>query len=110
MALFLLFPLFLVAFPTCVRGYCHTPGHNPGFSSQPLVQQVSLTSVRVTWEGLVTRVECADQFVVKWWREQYPNDYTFSELLPLTQFTYLVRDLVPNQDYVFQVMIYKRPT
>ena len=66
--------------PVCVGTV--TPGHNPGFSLQPLMQQVSLTSIRVTWEGLVTRVECADQFMVKWWREQYPNDYIFSELLP----------------------------
>ena len=59
--------------------------------------------MRVSWEGLVTRIECADQFIVKSWLTRNPNDYQMSDLLPLTQFSYIVRDLVPNQDYVFQV-------
>ena len=65
--------------------------------------QVTLTSVRVTWAGLVTRKECADQFIVKSWLARNPNDYKMSDLLPTTQFSWVVKDLVPNQDYVFQV-------
>ena len=86
-----------------VQGYCAGLGANPGFRGPPRVEQVTLTSVRVTWAGLVTRAECADQFIVKSWLTRNPNDYKMSDLLPTTQFSFIVKDLVPNQDYVFQV-------
>lgn len=88
--------------PDC-NAYCALLGQNPGFSAPPKVEQISLTSVRVSWEGLVTRIDCADQFIVKSWNKRNPNDYQMSDLLPVTQFSYTVTDLVPNQDYVFQV-------
>jgi len=87
-----------------VSSYCSLLGQNPGFSSAPRVEQVTLTSVRVSWEGIVTRIECADQFIVKSWNARNPNDYQMSDLLPLSQFTYVVTDLVPNQNYVFQAV------
>ena len=87
-----------------VRAYCASLGANPGFRGPPTVEQVTLTSVRVTWAGLVTRKECADQFIVKSWLARNPNNYQMSDLLPTTQFSFVVRDLVPNQDYVFQVL------
>ena len=65
--------------------------------------QVSLTSVQVSWHGLATRVECADQFIVKSWLARNPNDYKMSDLLQTTQYSFVVEDLLPNQDYVFQV-------
>ena len=95
--------MVMVRLPS-VEGYCAGLGANPGFRGPPLVEQVTLTSVRVTWSGLVTRKECADQFIVKSWLARNPNDYKMSNLLPTTQFSFVVRDLVPNQDYVFQVV------
>lgn len=86
------------------QAYCSLLGQNPGFSTPPKVEQVTLTSVRVTWEGIVTRIECADQFIVKSWNARNPNDYQMSDLLPTTQFSYVVTDLVPNQNYVFQAV------
>jgi len=86
------------------QAYCAGLGANPGFKDAPLVEQVTLTSVKVTWKGLVTRIECADQFIVKSWNKRNPNDYKMSDLLPLNQFSYIVTDLVPNQDYVFQAV------
>ena len=83
--------------------YCNGIGANPGFRDSPRVKQVTLTSVKVDWEGLVTRIECADQFIVKSWNKRKPNDYSMSDLLPLTQFSYIVTDVIPNQEYVFQV-------
>merc|ERR1719237_1590035 len=100
-----LLPLLLVAVTVRlggVAGYCASLGANPGFRGPPSVEQVTLTSVRVTWAGLVTRKECADQFIVKSWLARNPNNYQMSSLLPTTQFSFIVRDLVPNQDYVFQ--------
>ena len=95
--------LLLTLLIPSVQGYCAGLGANPGFRGPPRVEQVTLTSVRVSWEGLVTRGDCADQFIVKSWLARNPNDYKMSDLLPTTQFTFIVRDLVPNQDYVFQV-------
>ena len=95
--------LLLTLLLPSVQGYCAGLGANPGFRGPPRVEQVTLTSVRVSWEGLVTRGDCADQFIVKSWLARNPNDYKMSDLLPTTQFTFIVRDLVPNQDYVFQV-------
>lgn len=94
----------LAAFLPPAHSYCAGIGANPGFKDAPLVQQVTLTSVKVTWHGLVTRAECADQFIVKSWNARNPNDYKMSDLLPLSQFSYIVTDLVPNQDYVFQAV------
>ena len=62
--------------PGLSLSYCAL--HNPGFTSPPRVQQVSLTSVRVDWLGLVTRIDCADQFIVKSWNVHNPNDYQFN--------------------------------
>ena len=64
---------------------------------------MTLTSVRVSWHGLVTRSDCADQFIVKSWLARNPNDYKMSDLLPTSQYSFVVTDLLPNQDYVFQV-------
>jgi len=99
----LLVTLGLQVLPVC-EAYCSIVGPDPGFSSAPRLEQVSLTSVRVSWHNIVTKIECADQFIVKSWNARNPNDYIMSNLLPLSQFTYVVTDLVPNQDYVFQVV------
>ena len=96
--------LLAVSLPACST-YCAPFGQNPGFTRAPTVEQVTLTSVRVSWAGTVTRIECADQFIVKSWNRRNPNDYMMSDLLPLDQFSYIVTDLVPNQDYVFQVRL-----
>lgn len=93
----------LVSLPSC-EAYCAGLGANPGFRDSPRVEQVTLTSVRVSWQGIVTRIECADQFIVKSWNKRNPNDYKMSDLLPLDQFSFVVTDLVPNQDYIFQAV------
>ena len=102
-SLLLLLVVTVTVMVTRVEGYCATLGANPGFRGPPRVEQVTLTSVRVSWDGLVTRKDCADQFIVKSWLARNPNDYKMSGLLPTNQFTFIVTDLVPNQDYVFQV-------
>lgn len=85
-------------------GYCAGAGANPGFRSAPHVEQVKLTSVLVSWDGLVTRPECADQFLVKSWLYLVPNDYKISELLTTDTFSYVVEDLMPGNQYMFQVV------
>ena len=84
-------------------GHCETSQRSSDSSTLYPCLQVTLTSVQVSWHGLVTRGECADQFIVKSWLARNPNDYKMSDLLPTSQFSFVVTDLVPNQDYVFQV-------
>ena len=69
-----------------------------------IIFQVSTTSVQVSWEGLVERIECADEFLVKSWDKKNTKDYKLSELLPTSQFSFIVTDLEPNKEYVFQVI------
>ena len=56
-----------------VRSYCI--GGNPGFDGPPKVEQVDMTSVLVSWNGIVTRIDCADNFLIKSWDYMNPNDY-----------------------------------
>jgi len=46
-------------------GYCCGNGKNSGFSGPPVVEQVAVDQVKVSWKDLVTHRECADSFVVK---------------------------------------------
>ena len=87
-----------------VAGYCRVLVANSGFRGPPAVEQVSLTSVRVSWAGLVTRKDCADSFLVSYWlAKNQLSSLQVSNSLPTTQFSVIVTDLLPNQDYVFQV-------
>ena len=100
-------PLFLL-FPVA-WSYCSGPGQNPGFTSGPRVEQVSLTRVRVSWAGIVTKISCADQFIVKWWIKNDPNDYGLSRLLTTDKFSYVLdggsdESVIPNREYAFQVV------
>ena len=85
-----------------VRGYCSGLGANPGFSGAPRVQQVSLSRVRVSWPGLLTRPDCADDLLVKFWMRHDPNDYTLTEFLP-TDAVQVDIDVTPRVEYEFQV-------
>jgi len=87
-----------------VEGYCPGLYANPGFKSAPRVNQVSMTSVEVDWRGLVTRADCADQFLVKSWLYSNPNHYKISNLLTTDTFSTVVEDLLPNQEYIFQAV------
>merc|ERR1712223_1263831 len=69
----------------------------------PVVQQVNLRTVRVTWEGLIEEVECADQFLVKYWQKNTPQSWILTELLKTDQFTIDI-EIIPKVDYVYQVI------
>jgi hypothetical protein len=56
-----------------------------GFTGPPKVEQIDLATVRVSWEGLVTQRECADQFLVKYWQRTNPQSYLTSDLVCKTQ-------------------------
>merc|ERR1719402_796639 len=86
------------------NSYCAAPGHNPDFLQAPRVEQVSLSSVVVTWTGLVTQLDCADQFVVKWWNRNDPSSYELSEMLSTSTTSFQVNGLAPHRSYAFQAI------
>jgi len=68
------------------------------------VPQLSLTSVRVSWHGLLDQGECADNILVKHYRGIDSNNYEISDPLDISVTSYIVHDLTPNQDYTYQVI------
>ena len=52
----------------CVKGWCYGIGQNPTFTGLPRVEQMDdLSSVKVSWDGLVDYSECADNYVINYW-------------------------------------------
>ena len=125
----------LLLFVTRTSARCWQPGKNPYWLAAPVVEQVtkqskkyfvctknilhaqkifrlhkkylqvSLTSVRVSWAGLLENAECADTIKVKFWPLSAPSGYTVLPRRGLgadtTAFT--VTGLSQYQRYAFQV-------
>merc|ERR1719180_343491 len=89
--------------PSC-QGYCKSLGWNPSFNGPPLVEQLTLTSARVSWAGKLEQAECADNIIVKHYKGINSNDYQLSEPLPIEVTSYVVLDLTPNLEYTYQVI------
>ena len=86
-----------------VHAYCWEPGRNPYFTGPPIVQQVDLQTVRVSWLGLVENRECADQFIVKYWQKINPQDYQLTGLVN-QQANSIDIKIIPKVDYQFQAV------
>jgi len=86
-----------------VSAYCWQAGQNPYFTAQPIVQQVDLRTVRVTWEGIVEYERCVDNYIVKYWQKSNPQGYKMTELIDKQHYT---TDIIitPKVNYVFQVI------
>ena len=95
--------LALAALVACAHGYCWQVGYNPGFTGPPKVEQVAINEVRISWEGIVTHRDCADQFLVKYWPRTSPNAYETSELVP-PDVSYMQVKVTPKVTYQFQAV------
>jgi len=95
--------LLAAELPSC-HCYCKSLGWNPSFNGPPLVEQLTLTSVRVSWAGKLEQAECADNIIVKHYKGINSNDYHLSEPLPTEVTSYVVLDLTPNLEYTYQVI------
>jgi len=84
-------------YPFCTFG-------NPYWTGLPTVEQVSLTSVRVSWSGVLKRDDCADSMIVKSFKAGNSHDFKMSDPLNVSTNTYIVRDVVPNLPYKYQVI------
>jgi len=96
--------LVLLSLVPLVHSYCFGAGYNPWFTGPPLVQQLTLTSVRVSWHGLLQQAGCADNLLVKHYRGIDSSNYKMSEPLLASVTSYVVHDLVPNAQYTYQVI------
>ena len=65
-SILILFVIFIL--PRDVSSYCWQVGWNPSFTEAPKITQIDLAHVRVSWEGIAKNRECADQFLVKYWK------------------------------------------
>merc|ERR1719189_1504065 len=103
-----LFPILLLVLITVLdvplaSAYCWQAGWNPSFTDKPKVQQVNMTTVRVSWNGIVESVECADQFLVKYWPENSPQDWKMTDLIETDTFSHEIT-VIPKLQYEFQVI------
>lgn len=84
--------------------YCTWAGSNPYWVGAPNVEQVTLTSVRVSWHGLLKREDCADSIIIKYYRGTNTGDYGMSEPQKVSTNSFIVLNLQPNQAYTYQVI------
>jgi len=96
--------LLLATVLASCHGYCKSLGWNPSFNGPPTVEQLTLTSVRVSWAGRLEQAECADNIIVKHYKGINSNDYYLSEPLPTEVTSYVALDLTPNLEYTYQVI------
>ena len=91
----------------CVKlcyGYCWQGGRNPSFQSAPKVTQMSITKVQVSWKGIVSSQECADQFVVKYWKKGSEQKWKMSEKVSTEIDGVILKGIVPRVEYSFQAV------
>lgn len=86
-----------------VTAYCWEAGRNPTFTEAPLVEQVDIRTVRVSWHGRIDMRECADQFLVKYWQKNNPQDYQLTPLMHNNLSSVLI-EIVPRVEYTFQAI------
>lgn len=89
----------------CVRGWCIGIGQNPTFNGRPRVEQMDdLTSVKISWDGIVDYIECADNFLISYWVKGSPHDYELTKFLPTSASSTVIPDIKINVPYVYQVI------
>ena len=68
------------------------------------MEQVTLTSVRVSWDGLLENSDCADSLRIKYWWTNTPNEYKLTEKFSKTSTNFIISDLLKYQEYAFVVV------
>ena len=98
-----------------VNGDCWKEGTDwyPSFDSAPNVTQISISSVQVSWKGIVQNVECAHYVKVKYWETGSDNackrrfeDFCYESpgFEPNTDFV-IIPIVTQKISYTFQVLI-----
>ena len=98
----ILLPLCLLFVP-CIDCYCKTLGANPDWKSAPMVEQISLTKVRVSWRDIIIRKDCADNFLVKYWPVMSPHEFTMTSPMSTDTLEIDISDIRSRREYEYQV-------
>lgn len=85
------------------EAYCWEPGWNPYFTEAPRVEQVTISTVRISWKDIVARRECADSFLVKYWQLNMPQGYKLTDMVKTDQ-NFIEVEVVPKVPYNFQAV------
>ena len=101
--IFLLIICLKFLFVAEVSAFCWDDRKNPGFSGPPVVEQVYMDTVNVSWAGLEINKECADQFLVKYWQRSRPSHYLTTEYIP-TNISFVTIKVKPKVMYQFQAV------
>ena len=96
--------LFCLTFVPKVKSRCSLSARDPYWTGGPRVEQVTLTSVSVSWAGLLENMDCADSLRIKYWWTNTPNDYRLTEKLPTSSTNFKIGDLLKYQEYAFLVV------
>jgi len=83
--------------------YCWEPGKNPYFTAAPRVEQVTISKVRISWQGIVAKRECADAFLVKYWQLNMPSGFELTELVK-PDVNFIEVEVVPKVPYNFEAV------
>eukprot|EP00096_Caligus_rogercresseyi_P004716 TRINITY_DN1913_c0_g1_i2.p1 TRINITY_DN1913_c0_g1~~TRINITY_DN1913_c0_g1_i2.p1 ORF type:complete len:249 (+),score=59.00 TRINITY_DN1913_c0_g1_i2:146-892(+) len=101
--LFVLLSLVLLLPGSCV-GFCIGAGRNPVFTGPPIVEQVTISLVRVSWgHNILHDRECTDQFFVKYWPKNDPYNYEMTDVVA-QEINYLDVKVRPRVLYIFEVI------
>ena len=96
--------ILLISMVSPIKGWCASWGWNPSFKGAPMVSQVTSTSVLVSWKDIVETRECADQFLVKYWRTRTPKNYIMSDLVSAELNSVILAEIEPAIEYTYQVI------
>ena len=96
--------LVCLLWPSLVYSYCTWEGANPYWSGSPQVEQLSPSSVFVSWDGILQREDCADSMLVKYYPGRNTNDYTMTAPLSVSTTSFVAENLVLGVSYTFQVI------
>eukprot|EP00091_Calanus_sinicus_P009744 TRINITY_DN22668_c0_g1_i1.p1 TRINITY_DN22668_c0_g1~~TRINITY_DN22668_c0_g1_i1.p1 ORF type:complete len:134 (+),score=17.73 TRINITY_DN22668_c0_g1_i1:57-458(+) len=102
--LFIFITVINIAWFPLAYSYCEQVGKNPTWVEAPRVEQVTSTSVNVSWVGLLKQDECVDGILVKHFKGEDSKDYKLSAVLNVSTNSYLVHDLMPNEAYTYLVI------
>ena len=86
------------------HGYCWQGGKNPSIPTPPIVTQISITKVQVSWKGIVKNKECVDSYRVKYWKKGSEQNYKMSEKVSSEIDGVILEKIVPRVEYSFQAV------
>jgi len=77
------------------------------WNGAPEVEQMNMTTVRVSWQGVLKKKNCADKIFVKYWIENRGNDYDQTDRFSPETINNCTIKIEIGQFYIFQIIAKK---